>query len=202
MSKKVSEMTLEEYQKNREYKRAYYNSHYGKKIKSLSQRPGIRVADIAKMRSRDETTVVAWIRKIPELNGRLKQFRCLGGARFNEKEVALILQVANEIAERFTGESNSHLYSIWKAMRQRCTNPKAKAYKYYGGKGISICPEWKTFLPFREWALTNGYKDGLSIDRIDSDKNYTPENCRWITIKENTDLARKKRYGGKYGSDT
>jgi hypothetical protein len=59
-----------------------------------------------------------------------------------------------------------------------------------------------TFPPFREWALRNGYKDGLSIDRIDSEKNYTPENCRWITVKENTDLARKKKYGGKNGSDT
>jgi hypothetical protein len=140
MSKKVSEMTPEEYQKNKEYKRAYYKTHYGKKSLSLSQRPGLGVKDIAKRQGKDETTVMAWIRKIPELKGRLKQFRCLGGARFNEKEVALILKVASEIAERFTGESNSHLYSIWKAMRQRCTNPKAKPYKYYGGRGISVCP--------------------------------------------------------------
>lgn len=78
------------------------------------------------------------------------------------------------------GLIKSRLYSIWENMKSRCYNPNTNNYKYYGARGISICPEWKDdFQIFYDWAMANGYSDELSIDRIDVDGNYEPSNCRW-----------------------
>lgn len=78
----------------------------------------------------------------------------------------------------------TRLYRIWLAMKNRCRNPNMANYKYYGGKGISYCPEWEHFVNFRDWAEKNGYNNSLSIDRIDSSGNYEPSNCRWVTPQE------------------
>lgn len=90
------------------------------------------------------------------------------------------------------GGRYTRLYNIWLNMKQRCSNPKASHYEYYGGKGVSVCEEWKkSFSTFRDWALSNGYEDGLTIDRIESDKDNCPENCRWVThLKQMSNTTR------------
>lgn len=83
------------------------------------------------------------------------------------------------------GLSHSRLYAIWNGMVRRCHNPKAQRYNDYGGRGIEVCEEWRSdFMAFRAWALENGYREDLSIDRKDNDGNYCPENCRWATDAE------------------
>ena len=97
-----------------------------------------------------------------------------------------------------------NLYGVWSKMKDRCNNKKNKHYKYYGGKGIKVCDEWQGedgFSNFFNWSILNGYQvvegewnDKLSIDRIDSDKGYYPENCRWITMEENTARSGRHEY--------
>ena len=81
--------------------------------------------------------------------------------------------------------THTRLYSIWSTMKTRCNNPNSKAYGWYGAKGISVCPEWSSsFSAFRDWATQNGYRDDLTLDRVDPAGNYSPDNCRWATWHE------------------
>lgn len=95
------------------------------------------------------------------------------------------------------------LKHIWHGMKYRCyaKSSTARTLKYYRDKGIVVCEEWHDFNAFYEWAMSHGYEDGLSIDRIDSDGNYCPENCRWISLSQNQSNARRddtkqRRYRG------
>lgn len=87
-------------------------------------------------------------------------------------------------------QQNKSLYWAWKSMKQRCLNPKCKAYKNYGDRGINICAEWYEFEPFYNWAISNGYKTGLDLDRIDNDAGYSPNNCHWVTRRDNLNNRR------------
>lgn len=118
-------------------------------------------------------------------------------------------KASEHIPEALTGKNNptykhggksgktERLYYTWWNMLKRCETPSANRYKSYGGRGITVCEEWHDYKVFRDWAYANGYYDEgenlprgekLSIDRIDPDGNYCPENCRWITLSENSRL--------------
>lgn len=101
---------------------------------------------------------------------------------------------------------HTRLNVIYNDMKLRCFNPKSNNFHLYGGRGITICSEWidkeqsgiknctKGYLAFKEWAIANGYKDNLTLDRIDSNKDYCPENCRWVSPKAQSNNIRTNVY--------
>lgn len=96
------------------------------------------------------------------------------------------------------GDSHSRLYNVWRGMKQRCSDPKHISYCYYGERGITVCEEWQDFAAFHDWALANGYDEDAprgrcTLDRIDVNGNYGPENCRWVSMKIQQNNHQKRR---------
>lgn len=97
-----------------------------------------------------------------------------------------IKQATKNVTKNHTHkETNTLLYKTWSRMKHRCSNENHKFYKHYGGKGIKVCKEWSdSYVSFRDWAHTNGYEEGLTIERLDVNENYEPSNCTWIPLKK------------------
>jgi hypothetical protein len=89
--------------------------------------------------------------------------------------------------------SHTRLYRIWQGIKSRCFNKKYKLYESYGARGITMCDTWYDFTNFQKWALNQGYKDNLSIERINVNGNYSPENCKWATNQEQQNNKRNTR---------
>lgn len=134
--------------------------------------------------------LVAINRAPPRKGQNFWRFRCDCG---REKEVRRCHVTGGRTAScgcamgSFThGLAHTRVWQTWKSMKQRCNNPNGVAFHRYGGRGITYCSEWELFEPFLQWALAAGYADDLELDRIDNDGNYTPENCQFISHRENS----------------
>lgn len=106
------------------------------------------------------------------------------------------LRIETTVSRFTTHNLHNHLlYSKWGGMISRCENTKGEFYKDYGERGIVVCEQWrKDFKTFYDWSILNGWRKGLSIDRINVNGNYEPSNCRWITMKEQSRNRRNSRY--------
>ena len=91
------------------------------------------------------------------------------------------------------GLTNSRLHSIWASIKNRCKNPSHTSYRWYGKHNITVCNEWSNFINFYEWAMVNGYCDNLEIDRINTNKGYSPDNCRFVTHIKNMQNSRNSK---------
>jgi hypothetical protein len=97
------------------------------------------------------------------------------------------------------GWTGTRLHNCWKHIIQRCSDFRTEGWYDYGGRGITVCEEWKDFVTFKDWALANGFREDLQIDRIDNDGPYSPENCRWVTHTENVRNTRHVHYVEAFG---
>lgn len=112
---------------------------------------------------------------------------CYCGVKFitNPTSIKLNKTLSCGCSRKKHGDSTTRLYGIWNGMRHRCLDKKHISYHRYGGRGIKVCEEWdESYENFKEWAINNGYQEEFSIDRIDNNKNYSPSNCKWSSIKE------------------
>lgn len=122
-----------------------------------------------------------------------KTYASCGCYKLESLKKAQEKRIQDNLSHKTHGKSKTRIYRIYGAMKSRCQNPHNKYYSYYGGRGISICQEWDKFENFNEWAMANGYSDELTLDRVDFNKDYSPDNCRWVTRKQQMDNTRKTR---------
>lgn len=119
----------------------------------------------------------------------------------NTKSCGCLRLDSNTAKNTTHGMRNTRIYYVWCAMKKRCTNKKDPQFNLYGGRGIKVCREWMAFEGFYSWAVSSGYRSGLTIDRIDVNGDYCPENCRWATTEEQNNNKQNSVYF-TYGGET
>lgn len=156
---------------------------------------------VIKQAGRDSYGKILWECKCDCGNGVITHGRSLVNGHC--KSCGCLLNDKRRENGKFHGLSDTRVYRIWKGMIQRCTNPNNKGYKIYGAKGIGVCDEWKGeqgFYNFLSWSLNNGYTENLTIDRIDGDKGYSPQNCRWADWSTQRQNQKREFAVNQYGT--
>ena len=159
-------------------------------MKKIEYEPGMKIGNCL------------YINELPAQKGhRYALFSCSNcknsfTARISHVKATLISTCGCLTVRHFHGKSTTRLYHIWEAVIQRCTNLKHPKYTNYGGRGITVDSEWLLFTNFETWALSNGYKDDLTLDRVNVNSNYTSSNCRWAT--KATQQANRRKQSSTY----
>lgn len=144
-----------------------------------------KIEDLQSQLAEKERQVKVYAHEIAFLDNKLAK---------KEKEIERLKNVVEDCCKKYKGNPTT-LYATWCNMKSRCYCKTNTCYKHYGGRGIKICDEWiNNFDNFKNWALSNGFKSGLTIDRIDVNGDYCPENCRWTTRKLQSDNKRDTKH--------
>lgn len=160
----------------------------GKRIDLTGQRFG-RLVVLEESSKRDKSGSIHWVCKcncgniVEPSSASLRKGTTISCGCYNK-----------EIITKDNPKRKRKLYSIYRGIKDRCCNQNNKSYHNYGGRGITISEEWNDYDSFENWAYANGYKQGLWLDRIDNDGNYSPDNCRWTTPKEQQNNKRTNIY--------
>lgn len=128
----------------------------------------------------------------------ISKVKCECGVEYFVPDTELIYgrrTACKKCVRKTHGKTNTKLFGVWQSMKQRCCDKNKDGYKHYGGRGVQVCNEWQTdFMSFYMWAHENGYKENLTLDRIDNNGNYEPSNCRWVGVDVQANNKRSNRY--------